>query len=128
MSEKLMRMATNFKERFTSHGHVLREDHAQRQDPPADHCVDHLAKPLYTRFGSRQHGEPACGNHVTSRGWAASGRAPQRGGVVVFNLQDVPLGFGILAQPTAACRTSTRRRRWSYQAGVGEYLRLEHAA
>ena len=52
--------------------------------------------------------------------------APQHGGVVVFNLQDVPLGFGILAQPTAACKDlDPTASVVLHQADVGEYLRLE---
>ena len=41
-------------------------------------------------------------------------------------MQDVPLGFGILAQPTAACKDlDPTASVVLHQADVGEYLRLE---
>ena len=55
-----------------------------------------------------------------------SNAAPQEGGVVVFHLQAVRLGFGILAQPTAACKDlDPTASVVLHQADVGEYLRLE---
>lgn len=47
-------------------------------------------------------------------------------GVVVYNLQDTPLGFGVLAQPTDACKDlDPTANVVLHQADVGEYLRLE---
>ena len=48
---------------------------------------------------------------------------------MVFNLQDVPLGFGIPAQPTAAVQDlDPTASVVLHQADVGEYLRLESHA
>ena len=67
-------------------------------------CVDHLAKHALHKVWLKASAENSFlyGNHVTKQGLGRiTDAAPQHGGVVVFNLQDAPLGFGILAQPTA---------------------------
>ena len=45
------------------------------------------------------------GNNVTKAGLARiTDGTPQYGGVVVFSLSDIALGFGVAAQPTEYCR------------------------
>ena len=50
----------------------------------------------------------------------------QYSGVVVFNMSDIPLGFGIAAQPTEYCRDlEPTANVILHQGDIGEYLRVE---
>jgi hypothetical protein len=45
------------------------------------------------------------GNNVTKAGLARiTDGTPQYGGVIVYSMSDIPLGFGVAAQPTEYCR------------------------
>ena len=45
------------------------------------------------------------GNNVTKAGLARiTDGTPQYGGVIIYSMSDIPLGFGIAAQPTEYCR------------------------
>ncbi|CAD7697407.1 unnamed protein product [Ostreobium quekettii] len=47
-------------------------------------------------------------------------------GVVIFNMADVPLGFGVMARSTIECKTLDPTAVVAFhQADVGEYLRSE---
>ena len=62
---------------------------------------------------------------VTGLGRITEGVA-QHAGVVVFNMSNVPLGFGLAAQSTDYCRTlDPTGYVVLHQADVGEYLRTE---
>lgn len=51
---------------------------------------------------------------------------PQYAGVIVFNMSNVPLGFGIASHATEICRTLPPTSHVVlHQADVGEYLRQE---
>lgn len=67
------------------------------------------------------------GNHVSKAGLGRiTEAAPQYAGVVVFNMQDTPLGFGVLAHSTEKCKElDPTANVVLHQADVGEYLRLE---
>lgn len=67
------------------------------------------------------------GNHVTKNGLAKiTENTPQYAGVVVFNLNNVPLGFGLAAQTTDNCRgLAANGTVVLHQADIGEYLRDE---
>ena len=67
------------------------------------------------------------GNHINKAGLGRiTDATPQYQGVVVYNMSDIPLGFGVAAQPTEFCKeldpTGTVVL---HQADVGEYLRVE---
>ncbi len=67
------------------------------------------------------------GNHVVKAGVARmSEDVPQYAGVIVYNLANIPLGFGAAAQGTERARdmdpTGTVVL---HQADIGEYLREE---
>ena len=52
--------------------------------------------------------------------------APQFAGCVVYNMNDIPLGFGVIAQSTDACRElEPSGNVVLHQADIGEYLRVE---
>lgn len=67
------------------------------------------------------------GGHVSKGGLARiTASAPRRQGVVVFNLNEVPLGFGTTAYSTTDCRGVESTAIVCYnQADTGEYLRDE---
>ena len=67
------------------------------------------------------------GNHVPMAGLGRmTQETPQYASVVVFNMANVPLGFGVAAHPTEICRTlEATATVVLHQADVGEYLRDE---
>jgi 60S ribosome subunit biogenesis protein NIP7 len=67
------------------------------------------------------------GNHVIK---AHLGRIsddmPEHVGIVVYNMADIPLGFGVSARSTADCRRLEPTAIVAFhQADAGEYLREE---
>lgn len=67
------------------------------------------------------------GNHVLKSGLARiSENTPKYQGVVVYSLNDTPLGFGVTAKSTIDCQTSDPLSIVCFhQADIGEYLRDE---
>ncbi len=67
------------------------------------------------------------GNNVTKAALARiTENTPQYAGVVVYSMSDVPLGFGVAAQPTEYCRDlEPGANVVLHQGDVGEYLRVE---
>ena len=67
------------------------------------------------------------GNHIPKAGLGRMTEGgPQYAGVVVFNMSNVPLGFGIASHATEICRTLPPTSHVVlHQADVGEYLRQE---
>lgn len=65
------------------------------------------------------------GNHITKNGLARmTENTPQYAGVVVYNMQDIPLGFGVAAQTTEYCQTLEQSGNVVlHQADIGDYLR-----
>mmetsp|Transcript_1094 Transcript_1094/g.2040 ORF Transcript_1094/g.2040 Transcript_1094/m.2040 type:complete len:182 (+) Transcript_1094:90-635(+) len=65
------------------------------------------------------------GNHVTKSGLARMTEdTPQYAGVVVYNMSDIPLGFGVAAQSTQHCQTlDVQSNVVLHQADIGDYLR-----
>lgn len=65
------------------------------------------------------------GNHVTKQGLARmTENTPQYAGVVVYNMSDIPLGFGVAAQTTDHCQQlDPTGNVVLHQADIGEYLR-----
>lgn len=67
------------------------------------------------------------GNNVTKAGLARiTENTPQYAGVIVYSLSDVPLGFGLAAQPTEYCNDlEPTQNVVLHQADIGEYVRVE---
>jgi len=67
------------------------------------------------------------GNHVTKSGLARiTEGVTQYSGVVVYSLSELPLGFGIAAQPTEYCKDlEPTSNVVLHVADIGEYLRIE---
>jgi len=67
------------------------------------------------------------GHHVTKMGLGRMTEdIPQYQGVVIYNMADVPLGFGVAARATQDCRHAAPSTVVCFhQADIGEYLRNE---
>jgi 60S ribosome subunit biogenesis protein NIP7 len=67
------------------------------------------------------------GNHITRAGLGRiTENTPQYQGVAVFNMADIPIGFGVAAQGTLQCRKCEMNTTVLFhEADVGEYLRDE---
>mmetsp|Transcript_21622 Transcript_21622/g.27286 ORF Transcript_21622/g.27286 Transcript_21622/m.27286 type:complete len:183 (+) Transcript_21622:41-589(+) len=65
------------------------------------------------------------GNNIIKSGLARiTESTPQYAGVVVYNMSDIPLGFGVAAQTTDACKDlEPTGNVVLHQADIGEYLR-----
>ena len=65
------------------------------------------------------------GNNVMKSGLARiTESTPQYAGVIVYNMSDIPLGFGVAAQTTEACKElGPTANVVLHQADVGEFLR-----
>ncbi|KCV70009.1 60S ribosome subunit biogenesis protein nip7, variant [Fonticula alba] len=92
-------------------------------------ALDYLAQYAKFKVWIKPNGEMSFlyGNHIAK---AHVGRLtddiPMYAGVVVFNMADVPLGFGVAAQTTEAARKLDPTAIMAFhQADVGEYLRSE---
>ena len=92
-------------------------------------CLDYLAQYAQHKVWVKTGAEMSFlyGNNVTKAGLARiTESTPQYGGVVVLSLADVPLGFGIAAQPTEYCRDlEPTANVVLHQGDIGEYLRVE---
>nr|CAG4652217.1 EOG090X0EWC [Triops cancriformis] len=67
------------------------------------------------------------GHHITKSGLARiTENAPKYQGVIVYNMADVPLGFGVAAKSTSECRHADPMTIVAFhQADIGEYIRSE---
>jgi len=92
-------------------------------------CLDYLVQYAQYKVWVKTGAEMSFlyGNNVTKAGLARiTEGTPQYGGVVVLSLADVPLGFGIAAQPTEYCRDlEPTSNVVLHQGDIGEYLRVE---
>ena len=93
------------------------------------HCLNFLAKHSKYKIWLKPNSEMTFlyGHNVTKAGLAKmTENTPQNGGVVVFNMLDIPLGFGLAAQSTELTTTiEPTALVLLHQADIGEYLRSE---
>lgn len=92
-------------------------------------CLDYITQYAKNKVWIKSGAEMSFlyGNNVTKAGLARiTDGTPQYGGVVVFNLSDIPLGFGVAAQPTEYCKDlEPTANVVLHQGDIGEYLRVE---
>lgn len=77
--------------------------------------------------------KPSCeqqflyGNHVPKSGLGRiTENTPKYQGVVVYSMNDLPLGFGVSARSTAECKAADPLSTVCFhQADIGEYIRSE---
>lgn len=67
------------------------------------------------------------GNHVLKAGLGRiTENTPTNAGIVIYNMADVPLGFGITVKSTAECKSLDPTGIVAlHQSDCGEYLRSE---
>ncbi|KAH8288439.1 hypothetical protein KR054_002712 [Drosophila jambulina] len=67
------------------------------------------------------------GNHIPKTGLGRiTENAGQYQGVVVYSMNDLPLGFGVLARSTTDCKTADPLTTVCFhQSDIGEYIRTE---
>lgn len=86
-----------------------------------------MLRPLQYKVWVKQSAEMSFlyGNHVTKSGLARmTENTPQYAGVVVYNMSDIPLGFGVAAQSTDFCQQlDPSGNVVLHQADIGDYLR-----
>lgn len=92
-------------------------------------ALDYLSKFAKYKVWLKPSGEQSYlyGNHVLKSGIAKiSEDAPQHAGIVVFNVNDLPLGFGTSSKSTIQLKDADLNNTIVYnQADLGEYLRVE---
>ncbi|KAG7188360.1 hypothetical protein KM043_008015 [Ampulex compressa] len=69
------------------------------------------------------------GHHIAKSGLGRiSENTPQYQGVVVFSMNNIPLGFGVTAKSTLDCKQADSMATICFhQADIGEYIRSEDA-
>ena len=67
------------------------------------------------------------GNNIVKSGLARiTDGTPQYSGIIVYNMNDIPLGFGVAAHSTDMCKDlDASANVVLHQADIGEYLRVE---
>jgi 60S ribosome subunit biogenesis protein NIP7 len=130
MSKRLKDMAVHFARdslrgcgvafgRFTHHGRF-------RLDVT---CLDFLSQYAQYKIWVKPNQEQSYlyGNNVTRAGLGRITQGtPRYQGVVVYNMADVPLGFGVSALSTTACtKCETNAMVLFHETDVAEYLRNE---
>lgn len=89
--------------------------------------LDYLAQYAKYKVWVKQSAEMSFlyGNHITKSGLARMTESvPQYAGVIVYNMSDIPLGFGVAAQSTDYCQQlDPSGNVVLHQADIGDYLR-----
>ncbi|XP_012270124.1 60S ribosome subunit biogenesis protein NIP7 homolog [Orussus abietinus] len=69
------------------------------------------------------------GHHITKSGLGRiTENTPQYQGVIIYSMNDIPLGFGVAAKSTADCKhVDPMATVCFHQADIGEYIRSEDA-
>ena len=92
-------------------------------------CLDFLAQFAQNKFWVKPNQEQAFlfGNNVSRAGLGriTEGTAKHQG-VIVLNMADIPIGFGVTARSTLECRKlESAQVALFHEADVGEYIRRE---
>jgi 60S ribosome subunit biogenesis protein NIP7 len=130
LAEKAMRFATNIgRDQLMSIGTCFGKFSKAGKFRLHVTCLDYLAQYAKYKVWVKPGAEMSFlyGNNVTKAGLARiTDGTPQYGGVIVYSLSDIPLGFGIAAQPTEYCKDlEPGSNVVLHQGDIGEYLRVE---
>ena len=92
-------------------------------------CLDYITMYAKNKVWIKSGAEMSFlyGNNITKAGLARiTDGTLQYSGVIVLNLSEIPLGFGVAAQPTEYCRDlEPTANVVLHQGDIGEYLRVE---
>lgn len=92
-------------------------------------CLEHMARYAQHKVWVKPTSEMAFlyGNHVLKAGLGRiTENTPKGAGIVIYNMADMPLGFGVAARTTLECRKAAPTDIVVlHQADVGMYLRNE---
>jgi len=95
-------------------------------------CLDYIAQYAEYKLWVKPQAELSFlyGNHILKTGLGRiTEDCPQYQGVIVMNMNDVPLGFGVTAKSTEECRyVKPTDIVCFHQADVGQYLREEDSS
>ncbi|CAK4086108.1 unnamed protein product [Aphanomyces euteiches] len=130
VSEKLMRQATNIStDELMSLGTAVGKLTKTKKFHLRITFLDYLAQYAKYKVWIKPNSEMSFlyGNNVVKSGLGRiTEGTPQYAGVVVFSMNDVPLGFGVAAQSTEMCKDlAPTDYVVLHQADIGEYLRVE---
>lgn len=130
LSEEAMRFSTNIgKDQLLSIGTCFGKFTKKGKFRLHITCIDYISQYAKYKVWVKSGAEMSFlyGNNVSKAGMARiTEGVPQYGGVIVYSLADVPLGFGIAAQPTEYCRDlEPGANVVLHQGDIGEYLRVE---
>eukprot|EP00116_Pleurobrachia_bachei_P005448 sb/3465710/ len=130
VSEDIMKRATNIgrKELIslgTMFGKFSKTEKFKLHITSLDFISSYAKQKVWLKPGAEQ--QFLYGNNVTKAGLGRISAGTERyDGVVVYNMNDLPLGFGAAAKSTAECKTTDPNTIVVFhQADVGEYLRAE---
>lgn len=91
--------------------------------------MDFIAKYAKNKIWLKPAGEQAYlyGNHIIkSHLGRITDNIPRYAGVVIFSMNDTPLGFGVSAKGTLECKDLEPTAIIAFnQSDIGEYLRVE---
>lgn len=130
VSENCLRLATNVaRENLASLGVCFGKFTHHKNFHLYISCIDYIGKYAKHRVWVKSSSEMSYlyGNHVLKVGLGRITENTEKGqGVVVYNMSDVPLGFGLAARSTSECRKAAPTDIVVlHQADLGMYLRSE---
>lgn len=130
VSEKLMRQATNISsDKLVALGTIVGKFTKSKKFHLRITFLDYLSKYAKYKVWVKPSSEMSFlyGNNVVKSGLGRiTENTPQYAGVVIYSMNDVPLGFGVAAQATDMCKDlDPTAYVVLHQADIGEYLRVE---
>ncbi|KAK8793185.1 hypothetical protein WA538_004185 [Blastocystis sp. DL] len=130
ISEKMLKVAGNFsRDNIVSMGTKFGRFNKNHKFRLHITALDYLAKYAQYKVWVKPSAEMTFlyGNHITKGGLARiSEGVPMYGGVIVYNMNNVALGFGVTAKSTEEIRAlDAASLVVLHQSDVGEYLRDE---
>jgi 60S ribosome subunit biogenesis protein NIP7 len=130
VSEEVMRRATNVgRDNLASLGVCFGKFTHHKNFHLHISCLDYLARYAKHKVWVKPSSEMSFlyGNHILKAGLGRiTENTPQGTGVVVYNMSDMPMGFGLAARSTLDCRKAAPTDIVVlHQADMGMYLRDE---